>query len=350
MRQGAAPWNQWREANPTILPDLAGAQLSKINLRDVNLSAADLSGANLQRATLVNGNLSGANLSSAKLARATLRDASLSNANLREVDLHHAELRGAHLDAADLTLANFRKTSLQNAHLNDATLVRTDFLGATLTGCDLAGAQLSETNFSDTSLAAAYGLDSCRHLAPSTIDHRTLDRSGALPRPFLEGCGLPGDVVDRQFAGDTGTTCRCFISYSHKDEELARKLRADLESRHIECFLACDDMLAGDKILERVHREIGERDRVLLLLSAASVNSEWVEREVKRALYEEDRRRRTVLVPIDLDNAIEATDEAWAMQLKIDREVATFSDWRDHQSYRLGLQKLVSALISDRDW
>jgi hypothetical protein len=80
LKKGVDAWNEWREKNPDIHPDLSGANLRKANLRKANLSEADLgganlSGANLWRADLTMANLSGANLMFATLVRMDLTDA-----------------------------------------------------------------------------------------------------------------------------------------------------------------------------------------------------------------------------------------------------------------------------------
>ena len=72
LRQSVEVWNQWREENPDIMPDLFGANLNNSNIAKVNFSrtylveaslkVANLSGANLSIATLVGTNLSGATL------------------------------------------------------------------------------------------------------------------------------------------------------------------------------------------------------------------------------------------------------------------------------------------------
>lgn len=45
-------WNDWREKNPNVKPDLSGAHLINAMLQRVNLSGANLSCANLRRAHL----------------------------------------------------------------------------------------------------------------------------------------------------------------------------------------------------------------------------------------------------------------------------------------------------------
>ena len=66
LKRGTEAWNTWRWDNPTLLPDLTGADLSRVYLEGANLSEADLSGANL----------SGANISYANLEGTTMPDGS----------------------------------------------------------------------------------------------------------------------------------------------------------------------------------------------------------------------------------------------------------------------------------
>ena len=87
--------------------ELAGADLSGLDLRRANLYAADLQGANLSDAILAKAHLSEANLSGANLTGADLR-----GANLMAANLSGADLTGARLQAAILTGADLEKTVL----------------------------------------------------------------------------------------------------------------------------------------------------------------------------------------------------------------------------------------------
>ena len=93
LRQGVEAWNKWREAQPSIRPNLSGANLSsRANLSRAILTEANLSGANLSRAILTEANLSGANLSWADLVGAILSGANLVGALLIETNLIDATL------------------------------------------------------------------------------------------------------------------------------------------------------------------------------------------------------------------------------------------------------------------
>jgi uncharacterized protein YjbI with pentapeptide repeats len=119
LKQGIAAWNAWREQNRDIRPDLSGATLTRAHLSGANLSAADLSGSTLTGAIL---------------ARATLT-----------------------------------RTTLTGAELTGTNLTEANFTGADLSRARLFFVRLHETVFSDTNLTAVGGLETCRHLAPSTI-------------------------------------------------------------------------------------------------------------------------------------------------------------------------------------
>jgi hypothetical protein len=139
VKRGAAAWNAWRKAEPSIRPDLSGANLSETDLCRANLSEANLHGVNL----------SGVNLGGADLSRVILYGADLTRAFLNEADLTHANLNGAnlsgaHLLMADLTQAylfgaNLTGANLYRADLNGAVLIRTNFTNAILTSCRVHG-------------------------------------------------------------------------------------------------------------------------------------------------------------------------------------------------------------------
>jgi len=77
LMHGVERWNQWREKNPEIEPDLDEA-----NLWMEDLSKADLSAAKLSEADLIEADLSGADLCDADLNKTVLHAANLYKADL----------------------------------------------------------------------------------------------------------------------------------------------------------------------------------------------------------------------------------------------------------------------------
>ena len=67
LKQGVEVWNEWREENAEVWPDLERADLVGANLSGAHLRLADLRRANLSGANLSGADLSGADLSRAKI-------------------------------------------------------------------------------------------------------------------------------------------------------------------------------------------------------------------------------------------------------------------------------------------
>src|SRR5271169_3889738 len=91
----------------------------------------------------------------------------------------------------------------------------------------------------------------------------------------------------------------CFISYSTHDEEFAERLHADLQAKGVRCWFAPHDIKGGRKIHEQIDEAIRLHDRLLLILSEDSMNSDWVKTEIAKALKMESKRKR-VLFPVRL--------------------------------------------------
>ena len=147
--------------------------------------------------------------------------------------------------------------------------------GVDLREADLSGALLYETVFGNTNLKDAEGLGECEHVGPSTIDMRTLRRSWPLPISFLRGIGLD-DMFIEYLPGLVGAPiefCSCFISYSSNDDDFARRLHADLQDQGVRCWFAPEDLKIGAKIRTGIDEAIRLHDKLLLVLSEASVQS-----------------------------------------------------------------------------
>jgi uncharacterized protein YjbI with pentapeptide repeats len=151
LRQGVEVWNDWRDTEPSVIPDLSEADLYRASLIEANLSGADLIRANLNQA-----DLRLANLTQATLVVTNLNGANLDGANLNRANLYGANLRGAHLsEDANLSEADLSGADLSEARLGRANLYGADLNGANLSGANLSGADLSGANLSEARLYGA---------------------------------------------------------------------------------------------------------------------------------------------------------------------------------------------------
>jgi hypothetical protein len=103
----------------------------------------------------------------------------------------------------------------------------------------------------------------------------------------------------------------CLISYSTRDQEFADRLSVDLQAKGVRCWFAPEDMKPGDRLRIRIDESIRLHEKLLLVLSATSVASTWVEQEVERAMAREKPGAPTVLFPIRIDNAVMEIESGW---------------------------------------
>jgi len=390
LKQGVEAWNEWQRGNMPK-PDLRRA-----DLRDANLSRADFGRADLSDANLVNANLSevnlyysslsSADLSNANLCGAFLVNADLSNANLSggafliNADLGHANLRGADLRDADLSGANLGRADLSGAALSGAHMRKTDLSGTVLTDVDLDGvtffgaelwntelsganfenARIGRTSFSNVDLSVAKGLDKVEHYGPSSIGIDTLYKSGGkIPNEFLRGCGIPDDFITfipSHFGVQEAIQFySCFISYGTRDDEFARRLYSRMREESLRVWFAPEEMKGGQKLHEQIEHAIHLHDRLLIILSGESMQSEWVMTEIRNARSIEVKENRRKLFPIRLVD-YEAIKKWKCFDADIGKDLAVelreyyipdFSNWKDHDSFEKEFAKLLRDLRAE---
>jgi TIR domain/Pentapeptide repeats (8 copies) len=321
---GIKLWNAFRDVDGAI-PDLSGAELSRADLRATNLRRTKLDGADLSGADLSGADLSGADLDSARLDRADL-----SGANCRSANLSRARLDKANLSGADFSRANLWK------------------------------AFLSHTIFANVDLSGAKGLDSVAHVGPSILGVDTIYRSkGKIPEAFYRGCGVPEHMI-RSLPSILNLIepiqfYSCFISYSSDDEDFAKRLHSRMVQEKLRVWFAPEDAQAGEYMQEQIDRAIQVQDRLLLVLSKHSMESNWVMHEIRRARKTELKENRRKLFPIRLVDFEELRD--WEchdagvgedLAVEIRRYfIPDFSNWKDHDSFEAGFSRLLTALKSE---
>lgn len=345
LKQGVEVWNRWREENSYIQPDLiradlSGAYLSGVNLREAYLALTNLSGAGLSEANLIRAYLNRVNLSWANLHAAELSGADLSEADLSCADLSLADLSGANLSWADLSGANLFCAYVFGVYFSRANLSR----------ANLSGALMERTAFGDVDLSTVKGLETVTHIGPSTIGIDTIYRSkGNIPEVFLREAGVPDSFIEymASLVGKPIEFYSCFISYSSKDQAFAERLHNDLQAEGVRCWFAPEDMKIGDRIRPAIDRAIQSYDKLLLVLSEHSIDSDWVEKEVETALEEERKRKTTILFPIRLDLAVMETDQAWAADIRRTRHIGDFTNWKDHDAYQKAFERLLRDLKAE---
>lgn len=336
LRRGALDWNSWRDAHSgEILPSF-----ERVNLERVELDAANLSHMNLREA---------------RLSKTTLAHASFAESNLIGADLCGANLDSAFLRGADLRRADLRDANLVHAFLGGVILDDTHLRGA-----DFRRASFGYTSFADCDLSEVRNLALARHEGPSTIGIDTLYKSrGKIPDEFLRGCGVPENLIryiQSLVNSEEGIQFySCFISYSSKNEEFARRLHSGLRDARLRVWFAAEDIQGGKKLHEQIETAIRVYDKLLVVLSDASMESEWVMDELRKGFRAEQETGKRKLFPLRLTNY--ETLLAWKCRDSISGKdlaeevrqyyIPDFSNWKDHDSFEAALDRLLRDLRTE---
>lgn len=363
LQTDADRWNAWRKANPGIQPDLSEANLSRCSFCGFDFTRSDFSGARLTQWSAID-----CDFSESRLASIDAQGSYWRNARMRGVQLsgdlvgttmYVVDLGGASVKHCGMPLSELRFLRLSNTEFSPY-LDRADVNSWTVIASDLSGIQ---------------GSGSVVHEYPSNIDFQTLqitakallNRSSGVEdlTLFLRGCGLPEEILNvfrswstsAYIAGEaskqTANFFSCFISYSHADQDFARRIHYELRQRGIQCWMDDDQVLPGDDIYDAVDNGIRLWDKVLLCCSENSLNSPWVDRELDKAFQKEEQLWRErgfkvlIIIPLNLDGSLFTRSSAKASLLK-SRLAADFVGWQsDTPKFATQIARLVEALRSD---
>ena len=219
---------------------------------------------------------------------------------------------------------------------------------------------MSGTTLADNNISSVKGLESVQHRGPSTIGIDTIYKSGGhIPEIFLRGCGVPDSFIMevRSLIGaeDARQFYSCFISYSSNDEEFARRLHGRMRDAHLRVWFAPEDIQGGQKLHEQIETAIRVYDKLLVVLSEASLQSEWVMTELRKARKAERQSGQRKLFPVRLVDMEtlrdwECFDADSGKDLAIElREyfIPDFSHWKEHDAFETAFARLLKDLRAE---
>ncbi|MBE9221153.1 pentapeptide repeat-containing protein [Cyanobacterium stanieri LEGE 03274] len=194
MLTSVQKWNLWRKANPNLLPELRGVDLSYRNLDGINFKGVNLREANLRGASLNNANCAGANFHRADLTKVTMKDAELHKASLSDANLYQAVFNGSDLSQATICNSNlteaqmsgcyFIKTDLTDSKLNQADLRQSYFTEAVLVGTKFIEANLTQVDLSNVNAKSAQFTGA--NLTGVTIEDWIIDENTQMDSVFCD--------------------------------------------------------------------------------------------------------------------------------------------------------------------
>jgi hypothetical protein len=308
---------------------------------------------------LANEVFTGLDLHDRDFGRAILRGANFKDCDLTGVTFAEADLSGANFHNAKCQDVDFSNANLSNANFYQANLHGAVFLGCNLFSTIFRESEMGQTVFANLDLETCVGLDSVKHVGPSSVAVECLYRSANNPPlKFFKGVGLPQILLDYLPALIEASSPiqfhSCFISYSHTDEAFARRLWNSLRNERIRVWYAPEEMEGGKKLFDQIDRAISLHDKLLIVLSKESISSNWVETEIRRARKQEKRTGERKLFPIRLCDM--ETLQAWeCFDSNSGRDIAEevreyfipdFSDWTKPTKFEKEFSKLCRDLRS----
>ena len=126
----------------------------------------------------------------------------------------------------------------------------------------------------------------------------------------------------------------------------------DLQDSGVRCWFAPEDIKSGRKIYQQIDEAIKQHDRLLLILSDNSMNSEWVKTEIANARQKELNENRQVLFPISLVDYEKIkrwkffdadTGKDSAKEIR-EYFIPDFSKWQNQEAYKLSFERLLQDL------
>jgi hypothetical protein len=161
-----------------------------------------------------------------------------------------------------------------------------------------------------------------------------------------------GDTALAASLPSEARTLSSVISYSTHDEAFATRLHARMREAGLQVWFAPEDMCGGQKLHEQISQAITSHDKLLIILSAHSLRSEWVMTEIRKARRAELKEQRRKLFPIrliDMDTLREweCFDADIGKDLAVEvREyfIPDFSHWRDAAAFERSFARLLRDL------
>lgn len=122
-----------------------------------------------------------------------------------------------------------------------------------------------------------------------------------------------------------------FISYSRSDSSIARRIAQDLRARQVSVFLDEESLTVGYPWPDQIRHALTSVDAILILISEASLESQWVQTEWSAAL----QSRSVRLLPV----LISPTARMMIPPILADIQYVDLT-----QDYEGGLERIVKAL------
>lgn len=130
-----------------------------------------------------------------------------------------------------------------------------------------------------------------------------------------------------------------FVSYSHRDAKIAHQIAETLEQFGIKIWIDYAELHVGDSLIERLRNGIDTATHLLAIISANSIKSNWVQKELEIATIKEIEGKKISVLPAVLDD-VELPGFLFGKY---------YADFHLKEQYMLEVAKLVVAIDEDSE-
>jgi len=127
---------------------------------------------------------------------------------------------------------------------------------------------------------------------------------------------------------------KVFLCHSSKDKAFARMLDSRLTEQGIKVWIDETELNIGDSLMYRISDAIEDSDFVAVILSHNSVDSNWVQVELKMAMNRELSDRRIRVLPIIIESC----------EIPLFLKDKLYADFRNPNSFSAPFAQLLKAL------
>jgi TIR domain len=130
---------------------------------------------------------------------------------------------------------------------------------------------------------------------------------------------------------------KIFITYSSKDQKVARTICTALENRGLACWISSRNVKPGQNYQEQIVRAIRSSRVMVLVFTANANNSNEIKKELALA-----SQNNLVVIPVRIEDVV--PNEAFAYEFATRQWIDLFEDWEKSMAE---LVELIAAILNE---
>ena len=128
---------------------------------------------------------------------------------------------------------------------------------------------------------------------------------------------------------------KVFLSYSHKDKEIVRKIADDLQREGVSVWFDENVIKPGESWAEKLSEAVAKADAVIVVISRNTAASQWQTSEIAFAISAQRQDASKRVIPVVIDKGVD---------LPFFLKTVLYCDLSDDSAYKRNFPQLIQAL------